>query len=193
MLELVTAVISLFVSNDRAKERLRVVDSDSDAEFTSLIKAATAAVEKETGRILQPSKWKYFTDCWEIEIPAYPVRTILSVNYLDEDHIEQTIAPENYYWHSTSSGAVIHFITDYNFPTLSDRDRSINVVFEAGYDDVGSGSGDDPNLIIPPTVELCILFLVGHWYESREAGNENQNYEVPKTFEFLASQLRIYR
>lgn len=181
------------VTTERAKERLKFEDSDSDNDLTQLIKAATSAVEKATGLALITSTWEYRTDCWEIHIPLHPVRVVTEVRYLDSEHNEQVIDAANWYWERTSQGAKIHFITGYSVPSLSDRDGAIRVTFDAGYDIEGSsGTGDDPELTQPETVELCILFLVGHWSEFREAGSTDQNYDVPYAFNFLAKQLKVY-
>lgn len=194
MLKLITAATSLAVSVERAKERLRIGGTDSDLDLTALILAATKAVEHSTGRTIQPSQWEYTTDCWEIEIPAVPVRVVTEIAYLDADHVEQVIDPANYYWNDTSSGATVNFITGYSFPVLSDRDGAIIIRFDSGYDDTGSGSGGDPDLFLPKDIELAILFLVGHWYNVREPVNiGNITSALPLTFEFLASPLRIYR
>lgn len=190
---MITAATSYPVSVSRAKDRLRIDVTANDADLLAIIKAATLAVEHETGRMLAPSAWEYRTDCWDISIPLAPVRTITSITYLDTDHAEQTINPVNYYWHETESGAEVHFIDTYSFPTLSNRDEAITVSFESGYDDTGSGTGGDPTLVLPPTLELAVLFLVGHWYERREMTGKEEPFRIPNTFEFLASQLRVYR
>lgn len=193
MLTRLTAPTTYPVTTERAKERLKFDDSDNDSDLTALIAAATAALEMDTGLMLSRQTWEYRTDCWQISIPGAPFRDVLSVHYLDADHVEQDIDAANYYWERTSQGADLHFISGYSVPTLSNRDGAIRIVFEVGYDDGASGTGDDPHLVLPDTVELCILFLVGHWTEFRELGSTDDVFKVPNTFEFLSRQLKVYR
>lgn len=188
------------VTVERAKERLHIDTTDFDADLDALLKAATGAVEKHTGRTLTRSTWEYRIDCWPwpwrepIRIPAAPIRAVTGVAYLDEDAAEQDIDAANWFWERTPEGADLWFVDDYDLPSLSDRAGAVRVTFDAGYDNPGeSGSGDDPELVLDPGLELAVLFLVGSWFEKREHIGAPESYQVPQTFEYLAAQLRIFR
>lgn len=212
MLRKIAAATSLAVSVARAKERLRIdtSDSDSDNDIERLLLAAQDTLEGQTGLILQPSTWEYRQDSWglygfwngawtcwglcgTLSVPAAPIREITGVTYFDENEVEQTVAPANYTWERTPEGAEVTFIRDYLFPTLGYGPDRVRVQFTAGFDDQQSGSGDDPELKLPPRAEMAILFLVGAWSENRESSSKDQIYKVPDTFELLAQQLRVFR
>jgi len=193
MLTLVTAPDGNIpvVTVARAMERFRIYDSESSIDLAQLIEVATKAVEHSTGLILRRSTWRYYSDCWPLSIPVFPIRNILSIKYLDVNNAEQTILGTDYYWKRTSTGADLFYETSFSSPILSTRSMPIAVEFEAGYA-AGGGSDGDLGLILPPTAEMAVLFLVGHWYNMREPVAGEEAYKVPLTFEFLAAQLRTY-
>lgn len=133
-----------------------------------------------------------------IQIPASPVRDVTAIKYLDADDAEQTIDPANYSWQRTAEGADVTFSRNFTFPIISLLPQPVRVSFEAGYDDnpEASGSGDDPELLLPPQVEMAILFLVGHWYEHPlpvVADVRAAPFEIPTTFDYLINQLKVWR
>lgn len=216
MLKKIAASTTLAVSVERAKERLNIDANDFDNDLEALILAATAALETQAGITLQQSSWEYRSDVWShqrfhapiwwnlergfympfphIDIPSAPVRDVTAVKYLDENDAEQTIDPSNYTWERTPSGAAVTFVQGYTVPVISNMPQAVRVSFDAGYDDPSaSGSGDDPELKIPPQAEMAILFLVGHWHRTGESVSDGQTYTVPQTFDYLAAQLRVYR
>jgi len=133
-----------------------------------------------------------------MQIPACPVRNVTAVKYLDANDVEQTIDPVNYSWQRTPEGADITFNRAFTFPILSLLPQPVRVSFDAGYDDnlEASGSGDDAELILPPQVEMAVLFLVGHWHEHPlpvVADVRAAPFEIPTTFDYLVNQLKVYR
>lgn len=205
MLRKITASESLVVSVERAKLRLRVDENEDeedgfdDEDLELLIQAATGVVEKSTGRTLRPTSFELRTDEWPgvapICLPAYPIRDVEEVVYLDEAGSEQPVDADDWYWDLTEEGGDLRLVDTFSGPALYDRPGSVRVRFSAGYDVSGeSGSGDDPELRLTAEVELAVLFLVAHWYASREPVNVgNVVAKVPDTFELIAAQLRIYR
>lgn len=197
--KIAVSTISPTIPIERVKQRLIIDHDDWDQDIEALIRAASDVVERETGRVLQPSTWELRTDCWPgycypLRLDIAPIRDVLSVKYLDDDGLEQTVLSSNWYWDRTSAGADLRFITGYSFPLLYNRPGSVRVRVFAGYDDQeASGSGDDPELTLPPIIEMAVLFLVGAWMENRESVIDGQRFEVPQTFKFLADQLKIYR
>lgn len=181
-----------------AKDRLRLDTSDRDMDLDRLLRAAAEAVEVRTGLVMAPTQYEYRVDLWPgfspLRLPVAPVRDVTEVVYLDEDGAEQTVASSSWYFDRTSEGADLRFDSDYSGPALYERPGSLRVRFTAGYDDpAASGAGDDPELVLPATAEMAILFLVGHWHEHAESVAATQTYEVPETFELLAGQMRIFR
>lgn len=212
MLKLITAATTLAVSVARAQQRLKIgaedavgdpiVDADDNADVEALIEAAQGVFEGRTGLCLQPSDWELRLDCWPtcaprcIAIPLAPVRDVTGVSYIDEDGVEQSIAQsgDNWLWERTASGATLWFRSDFEFPTIDRRHQAVRVQFSAGFDDpASSGSGDDPELVLPPQAELALLYLVGSWFENRESVAKVQTFEVPQTFDLLVEKLKVFR
>jgi len=215
MLKLITAPTGKAVEVSRARARLHIDADDFDDDLASLIEVATLAVEQQSSRTIRVSSWEWRIDGWPgtwpltrfdgqailgwpaLCVPAAPIRDITAVKYLDENDVEQTIDPAYYSWVRTEKGADINFVRAFTLPVLSLLPQCIRVAFDAGYDDVPerSGYGDDPELKMPPQVEMAILFLVAHWHRNREpvveAANALQN--VPNSFQYLVDQIRIYR
>lgn len=157
-----------------------------------LIDTAVLAVEKATGLIIRQSTWDIIGDWLPMEIKAKPVRAITGIYYDDENEVEQTVAPSNYYTIECTGGVEIIYISGFQHPaSMSNRQGRTRVRFTAGYDD-GSATGADPNLELDPRIELAVLFLVGVWYGNREAVNDEERFKIPKTFDFITAQLKVY-
>lgn len=176
----------------RAKERLRIYSTADDADLAILIETAVLSVEKATGLIIRQSTWDYIGECLPLEIKAKPVRSIVGIFYDDSSEVEQTIDPTNYYFLDASDRTEIYYISGYYGPSdMSSRAGRTRIRFTAGYDD-GSATGADPNLTLPPQVELAVLFLVGIWYANREGVGDEERFKIPKTFDYIVSQLKVY-
>lgn len=212
MLKLITAATTLAVSVVRAQQRLKIgaedaagdpiVDSDDNADVEALIEAAMGVFEGRTHLVLQPSDWELRLDHWPtcaprcIAIPSAPVRDVTGVSYIDEDGVEQSIAQsgDNWTWERTTEGAVLWFRSDFELPTIDRRHQAVRVQFSAGFDPPDqSGSGDDPELVLPPQAELALLYLVGTWTENRESVAKAQAFDVPHTFDLLIEGLKVFR
>lgn len=212
MLKLITAATTLPVSVARAQQRLKIgaedasgdpiVDSDDNADVEALIRAATGVFEGRTGLVLQVSDWELRLDCWPtcaprcIAIPSAPVRDVTGVSYIDEDGVEQSVAQSGdvWTWERTTEGAVLWFNSDFTFPAIDRRHQALRVQFSAGFDPPEqSGSGDDPELVLPPQAELALLYLVGTWTEHRESVAKVDTSVVPHTFDLLIEKLKVFR
>lgn len=212
MLKLITAATTLAVSVSRAQQRLKIgaedavgdpiVDTDDNADVEALIRAAMGVLEGRANIVLQPSDWELRLDCWPtcaprcIAIPLAPVRDVTGVSYIDEDGAEQSIAQSGdvWLWERTSDGAVLWFRSDFDFPTIDRRHQAVRVQFSAGYDPPEqSGSGDDPELVLPSQAELALLYLVGTWTEHRESVAKVDTSTVPQTFDLLIEKLKVFR
>lgn len=202
MLRRVTKPEQMPVTLDTAKARLRIQDEDDarDSDLELLIEAAVGAVEQRTSLALTQAEWEATFDAWPstskpLKIDLFPIRDVLSLTYLDDEGNEQEVAADDWYWVETDYGAEIYTNVSYSQPALFDRSGSLRVRVSAGYDDptITGISGSDPRLDFPAQAQMAVLFLVGHWYASREpvvVGSISQ--EIPATFEFLAQQLRIF-
>lgn len=191
MLKLVSIEQVPNITVARAKERLRIYSSVDDNDLQVLIDTAILTVEKATGRIIRQSTWDLFGDWLPQEIKAFPVRGITGIFYKDTDEVEQTVDAANYYTIECFGGIEINYISGFYPPVMSTRQGRTRVRFTAGYDD-GSATGADPNLGLDLRVELAVLFLVGVWYENREPITSEEKFKIPKTFDFITAQLKVY-
>jgi uncharacterized phiE125 gp8 family phage protein len=195
MLIKTSAADYLPVTVGRAKQRLHIDFADDDVDLEALIRAAVQALEDRTGLVLATSAFEYRIGCWSsrIDLPAAPIRNVAAVKYLDPEGNEQTAPAQDWYWVPGHAGGAVFFNSLFSAPATADRPDAIRVVFEAGFDDPSATPGD-PRLAFPPAAEMAILFLVGQWYAHRESVIVGVTpLPVPQTFEWLASQLRIYR
>ncbi|MCB1476645.1 MAG: phage head-tail connector protein [Rhodobiaceae bacterium] len=185
----------LFVALSDVKPHAVIDFDDDDDLLESYIKAATRFVEDRTGRILLPIDLEYRVAGWSepICLPAFPVREVTEVVYLDEDHAEQTLDDGDWYLSETEEGGEIRFTDAFASPSLSDRPLPVRVRFSAGYDDpAASGSGDDPALQQDEMDRQIVRLMVAHSYANREAVGGAMN-SVPLSAESLIEMRRIFR
>lgn len=206
MLTIVTAADLSGFWLPHAKQHLNVDTDDDDQIIERYIRAAIGFVQRRTAKALAPTTYLYTTDNWPIteydggwyrgiELPLSPVRSVVSVHYLDEDDAEIQVEEADYSTIITAEGALILFQDTWSVPSsFSQRPDSVRVVFEAGYDDPAtSGSGDDPNLHLPAEAELLVLMLTAHWYQNREAVSPESLQAVEISADALLAALKSYR
>jgi uncharacterized phiE125 gp8 family phage protein len=188
------------VSLIEAKEYLKVSHTDEDSVILRALKSAIEFCENKTGLSFALQTYEYRLDNWptypdEITLPRSPVVDVLSVKYLDENGVLQTVVADDWNWERTSDGAVVVLGEDFDSPTLQDRKKGVvRITFQAGFDDpTQSGSGDDPDLKLPEQAKTAILMLTAHWYEHREAAMGDETYPNVMAANEILSQLRVYR
>jgi hypothetical protein len=89
----------------------------------------------------------------------------------------------------------VEFLSAFVQPILaSDRNYAVQVEFDAGFDDPNAtGSGDDPDLILPTRAKQAILLIAAYWYGNREAVTDVDLKTIPLAAESILAQLRVYR
>lgn len=197
---------TLPVSLVEVKAHVRVDDTESDVVLVMMLDAAIEYVSERTARTLQPMTFQARLDDWPclggwrtsfwMKLDKFPIRDVEAISYLDVDGAEQTVAPSNYSWEPTTTGADIWFDKMYSMPSLEeDRRGAVRVRFTAGYNSpADNDTGADPDLVVPVQIKQAILLLVGHWFENREAVTIAANFsEVPLALETLVENMRIYR
>lgn len=160
-LTLVTAATGFPVSAAEAKAHCRVDDSASDALFTTLIGAATAAIEEICSRSLMTQTWRLVLNefCSEIELSRGPVSAVGSVKYLDNAGAEQTVASDVYSLDLVSDPQMVVLNTGFNWPVPGDYVNPVRINFTAGY------------TILPAPLKLAVLELVTSWFDNRTSGD----------------------
>ena len=180
-LVLITAPASEPITLQDAKDQARVCDDSDDDLITSYITAAREYVETVTGRKLITQTWEQRLECFPHYPPAiafhlYPVRSIVSVTYIDGDDAEQTVADEDYVLRVGRLPQIIEPAYNSEWPSFS-REVKIQVT-------VGDATA-------PEAAVHAIRLLVAHWYEHREAVVVGQTpTSVPLAVKSLLQSIR---
>lgn len=112
----------------------------------------------------------------EIELPVWPVLSVESVKYIDEDGEEQTIDELDYIIDDYSRPATITPYTDLEWPETKVIANAVKVRFTQGY----SMAGDSPQVYpFPYLVRAAILLVLGSLYEQREDSSPIKQESIP--------------
>lgn len=129
---------NLPVTLAEAKQHLRILGEDLDADVQAALEAAVAWCESACGRALRVSHTltqRYA--CWPkdpVRFDREPVSAITSVTYYDADEASQTLASSNYRLLGQSeAGAFLEWDDDFTKPTLDDRADAVTITYTAGY------------------------------------------------------------
>jgi len=198
MLRIVEASTDLPVSLALAKEHCKVEHDDDDVSLAAYIRAAVQTVEKSTTRALAPTVYEWRLDEWpcgDIELPVAPVRSVLSVSYIDEAGDEQTLSGDDWDWEYSEFGATVMFDSSFSAPVLGRDKGGVRIGFDAGYDIPGAeDSPADPNLAQPPAAAAAVLILTQHLYENRSPVAVGEIVTtIPLSAERLIASIRIWR
>lgn len=170
------APTSLPVTVDDVKTHL-AISSDNNAYLTSLIEAATAMIDGPNGIgiALLPQTYRYSLDgMWpSFTLPVYPVRTVQSVEWLDNDN--QPRSATNVRVDTDCNPARV-----YATSTGSTMAGTVKITFTAGFDTV------------PADLRHAILMLVGHLFENREATSSVKVEKVPMAVETILNRYRVF-
>lgn len=152
------------VSLAEAKLHLRLLPNDNseDELIKSLTTAAREYCENFTGRALATQTLEMCIEAFPhdaVELPMPPLQDVISVKYRDKDGTESTLNRGSDYLVSTKEigrivppyGKIWPQFTPYPVDPVSIR-------FVAGF------TSD-----LPRSIKQAMLFLIGHWYENREA------------------------
>jgi uncharacterized phiE125 gp8 family phage protein len=189
-LEVVTPSTGLVVSVERAKRHCRVDHSDDDAYFANdLIPAAQEYVERavDGGIQLLPATydWPLSTNVggwWAdpLALPRPPLQSVTWVKYYDANGVQQTLSSSLYSVRTPQRGpGRVERVGLTVWPTgfALGRPYPITVRFVAGFASAA---------VVPGTLKMAVLLLVGHWYVNREGVLTG---ETSKEIEFAVSSL----
>lgn len=179
----ITPPASALITLADAKAHLLVDSPDQDGYISSLIAAATGAIDAPSwlGRALITQTLEltvsgYEADFWQL--PYRPIQSIVSVKYTDTDGIEQTLDASNY---SLTASSIL--FTN-NRPWAATCGRGFRIRYVAGYGDTASD--------VPAPIKHAVKLLIGHLFRTREIVSDVQPYEVPQAFEALLLPYRVY-
>jgi uncharacterized phiE125 gp8 family phage protein len=179
------------VSVAEAKAHCRVDDSSSDTLIGSLITAARSHVEQVTGLAIMAQTLDLRCSRWTDlqRLPAAPITTVNSVQYLDASATLQTLDPAQYAFVGANAlRASIEPVPNAVWPSLYSlwpmgaRSDAIKVVAVAGF------------ATVPEPLRVAVLMLVAQWFEYREGVAVDVRgipTELPHAVEALLTNYRL--
>lgn len=153
------------VGYDDAKAFLRLPDDTEASIISSLLTAAEAKVQEDTGRLLTTQTWDLTLDAFpygcEIEMPFAPLLSVTSVTTTNVAGVSSVFSATNYRVDIASFAPRIVLADSASWP--SDLRMAQAVVIRAVF---GYGA---TTASVPEPLRLAILQLVAQWYAVRTA------------------------
>lgn len=173
------------VSVSEAKTHCRVYHTQDDAYLTSLVLAATDAIERETRRAFINRTFQYqleaFPSSGEIILPRSPLQSVTSVTYTDTAGASQTLSASDYVAYSVNGIGRVQLKSTASWPsTQGTGGMDVTVTFVAGY--AASAAN------VPQLLKQAVMLQTAHLYDNRTAVAPAAMYEIPRTVERLIVQ-----
>lgn len=136
-------------------------ENAQDEVLNGFLRAAMAAVEARTGKILitRPFSWSltFWRDLDAQVLPVAPISVLTRLSTLSRDGSQTEIAPDQYWLERDSSRPRLRSVSA-SLPLISQGGSAV-VEFEAGY-----GTTWDA---LPADLRQAVLLLAAHYYEYR--------------------------
>ncbi len=162
-----------------------------DALIEIYIGAAREWAEDYTGLALATATLELQLDAFpeaEIEITRGPVQSILSVTYIDDDEVEQTIDPTNYTLDESSDRIWLLPASGFTWPTAGDFSNAVRIRYFGGY----NLAGESPTTKrLPKRATLAMLLVVGHLWENRSESIEKALLTIPMGAKVFLEGMKI--
>jgi len=144
------------VTIDDARNHLQITHDEDNAMIDQLIATAQEYIELSTHLFLTARDVTIVIDTLDeiLELPYYPVNSVVSIKYYDEDNTLQTLSASDYTLYTTRP-AKIKFET---IPNLYDRPDAVQIVVNCGYSNVGD---------VPMNLKHGVKLLLTALYENR--------------------------
>lgn len=175
-----------------AKLFLRVDTSAEDSGLTSMISAARALFERETGLVLLAQDWEWTLDRFPepglegrrtLELPLAPVADIDEFLVRDNAGAETDIPPTDYVLDLAASLPRLVEKGRGLWPTPKASAAGVRLAFTAGF---GASASD-----VPADIRQAILELVAHAYEWRGLGEGEFDLANVRVSQLLAPYRRV--
>lgn len=162
-LTLTTGAVAEPMTLAEAKTQLRVENTDSDTEITTLIIVVRKHVERVTNLSLIDTVWAERFDFFPpfFEFLRAPISAIGSVTYLDEDGVSQTLAASKYVLDGTSKPSRLVEADGEVWPTTQHMVNAVTVNYTAGFGATSASVDED--------IIHALKLLLTHYYENRSA------------------------
>jgi uncharacterized phiE125 gp8 family phage protein len=156
----IVAPIAEPLSLDDAKTFMHILEDDEDDLITSMIESAREYAENYTNRQFEIATWELITECMYsgLTIDKSTVTEIVTVEYMDEDSVYQTLSTDDYYLYFEHGAGKLHFDS---IPSHKDDKRAFKITFKAGYATVPSGIVSFLKVFVSTIYENRELYIIG--------------------------------
>lgn len=160
MLSLITVPVTEPVETAAVKDWLRVVDARDDTLIEALIAAARQSAEDFQNRAYLQQTWQLTLDAFPacILLERVPVQSVMSIEYIDETGVTQTVDTNAYQVDVHSEPGRITPAYLETWPTPRAVMNAVTVTFQAGYPDVA---------MIPGAITTAIKVWVTDLFDHR--------------------------
>jgi uncharacterized phiE125 gp8 family phage protein len=177
------------LSLDEAKLHLRLEGGEEDALVAALIKATREMAERHTGRALITQGLRLWLDRWpcgrrSIDLPRPPLASVASVTVYDADDSPSPVEPAAWLADRIATPGRLVLRAGVTAPVSGRVANGIAIDYEAGYGPAGTD--------VPEPIRRGMALLLGHLFESREAGGLGQR-PLPLGVEALWAPYRLVR
>lgn len=193
----VVSIISL--EDCRNHLRLDVDPNDSppshpdDQLVLALLASARDWIESYTGLALSPRTMELALDEFpedEILLPIPPTISVLAVNYVDSNGDPQTVPNTDYVLDEYQTPGWLLPSVGNGWPGSFNVINAVTIRYVVGYES-RTASGPKPAYILPATLRIALLLLLGQLYEHREDGNEVTLTALPIGIKAMCDAYRV--
>jgi len=157
------------ITRAQAKAWLKIDSTADDDLIDDLIEAVRSDVESMIGIALYTQTCKDYFDEWPkahslvnkyaaISLLRYPVQSVTSITYVDDDGNTQTLDASKYIVDTSGPITRIAPAAEEEWPDLDDRIKNVTVEYTAGYTSQAN---------IPANLKLAVRLMLTRYYEMR--------------------------
>ena len=166
------------------RTQLRITVTDDDDAFRLFIAAIRQETETYLRQTLVTSTWELKLDSFEdqIELPMYPIQSISSIEYVDNDGASQTLASTEYQFDRKGR---IKPAYSKSWPDTRDQYDAVTITYIAGETNPGQVSDD---------IKLAMLLWIGACDLNRENVIIGVNVsEIPNSAKNILDRIREWQ
>lgn len=123
-----------------------------------------------------------------VELPRGPVSAVLSVRYIDDQGVEQTIATTDYILDDYVQPPRLYAAQGVTWPTPQAVPNAAKIRYIAGYDLPGDSPNPNP---LPASILAAMKLVLGHLYENREQTTDLKLEQLPLGAQSLLDRYRL--
>lgn len=188
-LERVSAPAVEPLSLAEARLHLRLDTEAEDGLVAALVLAARQMAEAHLGRVLIRQGLRLWLDRWPpgrraVDLPRPPLLEVTAVTGFDEDGTPALLDPGRWLADRVATPGRLVLRAGMTPPLSRRAVNGISIDYQAGYGDSGAD--------VPEPIRRGMALLVGHLFESREAGGEGLR-PLPLGVEALWAPYRVVR